>query len=187
MFPNATSKVRFYFVWFKIRSLKTGFSYIIEKVCIWVPFIKLSEWVIFININGGIFKNIYFKRYSEIVMKMSRDTVMKSSFLRKKWLRVGYSLCSTKYLSCFLPNSRWCSFDGCKAVTFSQKMYIGFSCPATREGTFKFSFRRHTDRYLKTLFRKVLFIWSSMPIFGFIGYTLTLLFRKPDNRRQIYE
>ena len=28
------------------------------------------------------------------------------------------------------------------------------------------------------VFRKVLFMWSSMPIFSFIGYTLTELFRK---------
>ena len=39
----------------------------------------------------------------------------------------------------------------------------------------------------KTVFRKVLFMWSSMPIFSFIGYTLTELFRKPDNWRQIYK
>ena len=37
----------------------------------------------------------------------------------------------------------------------------------------------------KTVFRKVFFMWSSMPIFSFIGYTLTELFRKPDNSRQI--
>ena len=30
-------------------------------------------------------------------------------------------------------------------------------------------------------------MWSSMPIFSFIGYTLTELFRKPDNLRQIYK
>ena len=35
--------------------------------------------------------------------------------------------------------------------------------------------------------QKVLFMWSSMPIFSFIGYTLTELFRKPDNWRQIYK
>ena len=39
----------------------------------------------------------------------------------------------------------------------------------------------------KTVFRKVLFRWYSMPIFSFIGYTLTELFRKPDNWRQIYK
>ena len=37
------------------------------------------------------------------------------------------------------------------------------------------------------MFRKVLFLWSSMPSFSFIGYTLTELFRKPDNWRQIYK
>ena len=37
------------------------------------------------------------------------------------------------------------------------------------------------------MFRKVLLIWSSMPIFSFTGYTLTELFRKPDNWRQIYK
>ena len=37
------------------------------------------------------------------------------------------------------------------------------------------------------MFRKVLFLWSSMPSFSFIGYTLTKLFRKPDNWRQIYK
>ena len=37
------------------------------------------------------------------------------------------------------------------------------------------------------MFRKVLFMWSSMPIFSFIGYTLTELFRKPDNWGQIYK
>ena len=37
------------------------------------------------------------------------------------------------------------------------------------------------------MFRKVLFMWSSMPIFSFVGYTLTELFRKPDNWRQIYK
>ena len=35
--------------------------------------------------------------------------------------------------------------------------------------------------------RKVLFMWSSMPIFSFIGYTLAELFSKPDNWRQIYK
>ena len=39
----------------------------------------------------------------------------------------------------------------------------------------------------KTVFREVLFIWSSMQIFSFIGYTLTELFGKPDNWRQIYK
>ena len=37
------------------------------------------------------------------------------------------------------------------------------------------------------MFRKVLFMWSSMPILRFIGYTLTELFRKPDNWQQIYK
>ena len=37
------------------------------------------------------------------------------------------------------------------------------------------------------MLRKVLFMWSSMPIFSFIGYTLTKLFRKPDNWRGIYK
>ena len=39
----------------------------------------------------------------------------------------------------------------------------------------------------KAVFLKVLFMWSSMPIFNFTGYTLTELFRKPDNWRQIYK
>ena len=39
----------------------------------------------------------------------------------------------------------------------------------------------------KTVFQKVLFMWSSMPGFSFIGYTLTELFRKPDNWWQIYK
>ena len=39
----------------------------------------------------------------------------------------------------------------------------------------------------KTVFRKVLFMLSSMPSFSFIGYILTELFRKPDNWRQIYK
>ena len=39
----------------------------------------------------------------------------------------------------------------------------------------------------KTVFRKVLFMLSSMPSFSFIGYILTELFRKPDNCRQIYK
>ena len=34
--------------------------------------------------------------------------------------------------------------------------------------------------------KKVLFMWSRMLIFSFIGYTLMELFRKPDNWRQIY-
>ena len=37
------------------------------------------------------------------------------------------------------------------------------------------------------MFRKILFLWSSMTSFSFIGYTLTELFRKPDNWRQIYK
>ena len=37
------------------------------------------------------------------------------------------------------------------------------------------------------MFQKVLFMWSDMPIFSFIGYILTELFRKPDNWRQIYK
>ena len=37
------------------------------------------------------------------------------------------------------------------------------------------------------MFRKVLFLWSNMPSFSFIGYTLTELFRKTGNWRQIYK
>ena len=37
------------------------------------------------------------------------------------------------------------------------------------------------------MFWKVLFMWSSMQIFSFIGYTLTELFRKTDNWRKIYK
>ena len=37
------------------------------------------------------------------------------------------------------------------------------------------------------VFLKVLFMWSSMPVFGFIWYTLMELFRKPDNWQQIYK
>ena len=37
------------------------------------------------------------------------------------------------------------------------------------------------------MFRKVLFMWWSMPILRFIGYTLTELFKKPDNWQQIYK
>ena len=37
------------------------------------------------------------------------------------------------------------------------------------------------------VFLKVLFMWSSMPVFSFIWYTLTELFRKPDNWQQIYK
>ena len=37
------------------------------------------------------------------------------------------------------------------------------------------------------VYRRVLFMLSSMPLFGFIGYTPTELFRKPDNWRQIYQ
>ena len=39
----------------------------------------------------------------------------------------------------------------------------------------------------KTVFRKVFFMWSSMPIFSFTGYTLTELFQKPENWQQIYK
>ena len=39
----------------------------------------------------------------------------------------------------------------------------------------------------KTVFRKVLFMWSRMPIFSFIGYTLRELFRKLYNWRQFYK
>ena len=35
--------------------------------------------------------------------------------------------------------------------------------------------------------RNILFIWISTPIFSFIGYTLTEVFRKPDNWRQNYK
>ena len=37
------------------------------------------------------------------------------------------------------------------------------------------------------MFRKVLLMWQSIPILSFIGYTLTELFRKHDNLRQIYK
>ena len=37
------------------------------------------------------------------------------------------------------------------------------------------------------MFQKVSFMWSSMPSFSFIWYTLTELFRKPDNWQQIYK
>ena len=37
------------------------------------------------------------------------------------------------------------------------------------------------------MFWKVLFMWSSMQIFSFIGHTLTELFRKTDNWRKIYK
>ena len=43
-----------------------------------------------------------------------------------------------------------------------------------------------TDIY-KTAFWKILFTWPSMPIFSYIGYVLTELFRKPDNWRQIHK
>ena len=59
-------KVRFYFVWFKIGSLKTGFSYIIGKICVWVLFIKLGERVSFININGDIFKIFGLRNHLDI-------------------------------------------------------------------------------------------------------------------------
>ena len=39
----------------------------------------------------------------------------------------------------------------------------------------------------KAVFWKVLFMWISMPIFSFIGYTLTELFWKSDNWQQIYK
>ena len=39
----------------------------------------------------------------------------------------------------------------------------------------------------KTVFRKVLFMWSRMPIFSFIGYTLREFFRKLYNWRQFYK
>ena len=43
-----------------------------------------------------------------------------------------------------------------------------------------------TDTW-KLVFRKEFFIWSSMPIFSFIGHTVTELFRKPGIWRQIYK
>ena len=36
------------------------------------------------------------------------------------------------------------------------------------------------------MFRNVMFVWQSMPIFSFTGYILTESFRKPDNWRRIY-
>ena len=39
----------------------------------------------------------------------------------------------------------------------------------------------------KKPFQKVLFMWPSIPIFSFIRYTLTKLFRKPDNWQHIYK
>ena len=36
------------------------------------------------------------------------------------------------------------------------------------------------------MFRNVMFVWQSMPIFNFTGYILTESFRKPDNWRRIY-
>ena len=47
--------------------------------------------------------------------------------------------------------------------------------------------RSSTTDILKTVFRKVLFLWSSMPSFSFVGYTLVELFRKSENWRQIYK
>ena len=58
-----TSKVWFYFAWFKTRSLKIWFCYIIEKVCVCVPFIKLSQRASFININRDILKNFGLRNY----------------------------------------------------------------------------------------------------------------------------
>ena len=46
----------------------------------------------------------------------------------------------------------------------------------------------HQQIFKKRCFEKFLFISSSMPIFSFIGYyTLTELFRKPDNSPKIYK
>ena len=39
--------------------------------------------------------------------------------------------------------------------------------------------KAHRQISKKTVFQKVLFMWPSMPIFSFIGYTLAELFRKP--------
>ena len=56
------------------------------------------------------------------------------------------------------------------------------------QATLKTSLKAHQQiSKKKTVFRKLLFVWYNMPIFNFTGYTLTELFRKPDNWRQIYK
>ena len=50
---------------------------------------------------------------------------------------------------------------------------------------FKDTLTDTTDTY-KMILRKLLFLWSSMPIFSFMRYNLTELFKKPDNWLQIH-
>ena len=50
-----------------------------------------------------------------------------------------------------------------------------------------FLLKAHQQTSKKTVFRKVLFLWSSMPSFSFIGYNLAELFRKSDNWWHIYK
>ena len=51
----------------------------------------------------------------------------------------------------------------------------------------KYPLKEHWQRSKKRCFKKILFMWSSMPVFSFLVYTQTGLFRKPDNWWQIYK
>ena len=67
------------------------------------------------------------------------------------------------------------------------KKYVIVVAKST-QATLKTSLKAHQQiSKKKTVFRKLLFVWYNMPIFNFTGYTLTELFRKPDNWRQIYK
>ena len=77
---------------------------------------------------------------------------------------------------------RWVELDARFSNTHSYITYIWIFCWSTWS-----SIKDTSTDTRKTLFREVLFMWSSMPLFSFIGYILTELFRKPDNWRQTYK
>ena len=69
----------------------------------------------------------------------------------------------------------------------SLSQWSSISFTGLNNGFYKVYIKGTSTDIQKTVFRKVLFMWSSMPISSFIGNTLTDLFRKPDNWRQIYK
>ena len=77
-----------------------------------------------------------------------------------------------------------------KALKLKVKKFCGLAPTFVEVTGEKLVGLKPSDRYLKNGVSKSIahvIMWSSMPIFSFIGYALTQLFRKPDNWRQIYK
>ena len=88
-----------------------------------------------------------------------------------------------------------CIFDGCNGEEMWKFTSLILFWSTSRQHLTRLIFaiylqvlKAHWQVSKKWYFEEyILFIWSSMPIFSFIGYTMTELFRKPDNWQQIHK